>query len=96
MTTDTPSRAARNQNKKSGKQPPKKNGKNNKPKKKRSVGTIIFRVVASLFILGMLAFLGGVGLFWYYAKDAPKIDDTNLESAVSSTLYASMVIATPN
>ena len=87
MTTDTPSRAARNKNKKTGKPAPQKNGK--KPKKKRSLGTIIFRVVASFFILGMLAFLGGVGLFWYYAKDAPKIDETNLESAVSSTLYAS-------
>lgn len=89
MTTDTPSRAARNKNKKPGKSKPQKNSKNQKPKKKRSIGTIVFRVVASFLILGMLAFLGGVGLFWYYAKDAPKIDDTNLESAVSSTLYAS-------
>ncbi|MDT2757820.1 PBP1A family penicillin-binding protein [Enterococcus asini] len=83
MTTNTPSRA--NRNKKTNKQAPKKP----KTKKKRSAGTIIFRIFASLFILGMLLFLGGVGLFWYYAKDAPKIDETSLESAISSTLLAS-------
>lgn len=85
MTTDTPSRSNR---KKNSKPSPKKAPKKPKNKKKRSVGTIIFRVIASLFILGMLLFLGGVGLFWYYAKDAPEIDETNLESAVSSTLLA--------
>ncbi|MFR0959616.1 MAG: PBP1A family penicillin-binding protein, partial [Enterococcus sp.] len=32
-------------------------------------------------------FLAGVGLFWYYAKDAPELTDKKLDATVSSKLY---------
>lgn len=68
--------------------PTKKKQPQKAPKKKLTVGKIIWRTFATLFILGCLAFLGGVGLFWYYAKDAPKIEDSKLDAAASSTFYA--------
>ncbi len=30
-----------------------------------------------------------MGLFWWYAKDAPALDETRLDSTVSSRFYAS-------
>lgn len=67
---------------------PKKSGTQKTSKKKLTVGKVLLRTLVTLFILGCLAFLGGVGLFWYYAKDAPKIEDSKLDAASSSTFYA--------
>lgn len=61
----------------------KKNGK-----KKRSIGSILLKVFMGLFLAGCLAILAGMGLFWWYAKDAPTLDDAKLDSTVSSKLYA--------
>lgn len=38
------------------------------PKKKRSVGSVILKIFGGLIILGCIAFLSGLGLFWFYAK----------------------------
>ncbi|OJG90169.1 1A family penicillin-binding protein [Enterococcus silesiacus] len=54
-----------------------------KPKKKR----IFLKVFIGLVILGIVGLLAGVGLFWSYAKDAPKIEDDKLSATVSSKLY---------
>lgn len=59
-----------------------------KPKQKKTVKSIILRVVAGLFLLGCLAFLAGVGLFWWYAKEAPSLDESQLDSTISSKFYA--------
>lgn len=84
---ETPSRLTR-RSQQTGK--PKKTGGSKKPKKspKTPISKIILRVFVSLFVLGCFAFLGGVGLFWFYAKDAPKITDDQLDASASSTLYA--------
>lgn len=54
-----------------------------KPKKKR----IFLKIFLGLVILGIVGLLAGVGLFWSYAKDAPKIEDDKLSATVSSKLY---------
>ncbi|MCA5012536.1 MULTISPECIES: PBP1A family penicillin-binding protein [unclassified Enterococcus] len=61
--------------------PPSAGGK--KPKKKR----ILLKIFLGLVILGILGLLAGLGLFWSYAKDAPKLDDEKLSATVSSKLY---------
>lgn len=59
----------------SGKQ---KNGKN-----------LIVKVLLGLVFIGCILFLSGVGLFWFYAKDAPALTDKELDATVSSKLYTS-------
>ncbi|MBO0468953.1 PBP1A family penicillin-binding protein [Enterococcus sp. DIV0242_7C1] len=88
MTTDEiGSRAARHRHSpapapnSAGSIPPSAGGK--KPKKKR----ILLKIFLGLVILGILGLLAGLGLFWSYAKDAPKLDDEKLSATVSSKLY---------
>ncbi len=88
MTTDEiGSRAARHGHSpapapnSAGSIPPSAGGK--KPKKKR----ILLKIFLGLVILGILGLLAGLGLFWSYAKDAPKLDDEKLSATVSSKLY---------
>ncbi|MGG5343915.1 PBP1A family penicillin-binding protein [Enterococcus sp. AZ192] len=88
MTTDEiGSRAARHGHSpapapnSAGSIPPSDGGK--KPKKKR----ILLKIFLGLVILGILGLLAGLGLFWSYAKDAPKLDDEKLSATVSSKLY---------
>lgn len=57
-------------------------------KKKRSAGTIILNVFLGFVLIGCIAFLSGAGLFWYYAKSAPSLDETRLESPNSSKFFA--------
>lgn len=59
----------------SGKQ---KNGKN-----------LIVKILLGLVFIGCILFLSGVGLFWFYAKDAPALTDKELDATVSSKLYTS-------
>lgn len=58
----------------------------NKPKtkKKRQIGMKI-----AIGIIGLLCvtLLSGIGLFFYYVKDAPKLTEAKLEATVSSKLY---------
>lgn len=57
-------------------------------KKKRSAGTIILNIFLGFVLIGCIAFLSGAGLFWYYAKSAPSLDETRLESPNSSKFFA--------
>lgn len=66
----------------------KNKSKQSNKKKKRTFGSVLFKIFIGLFFLGCLGLLSGVGLFWYYAKDAPELSDSELESANSSKLYA--------
>ncbi|MEI5992694.1 PBP1A family penicillin-binding protein [Candidatus Enterococcus mansonii] len=54
-----------------------------KPKKKR----ILLKLFLGLILLGVIGLLAGLGLFWSYAKNAPKLDDEMLNATVSSKLY---------
>lgn len=81
---------ANQQNSRSGNHKKQVQNKSKHPgsKKKGSIGSIIFKIFIGLFFLGCLGLLSGVGLFWYYAKDAPDLEDSALESPISSQLFA--------
>ena len=85
MGNDTSSRASRH----NGNNAPNKKPKKLKKKTKNSVGSIVLKGLIGFFILGCIALLSGMGLFWFYAKDAPKIEDSKLDASVSSVIYAS-------
>ncbi|MBO0462781.1 MULTISPECIES: PBP1A family penicillin-binding protein [unclassified Enterococcus] len=75
----TSSSSAKNA-KKRGKQPTKKGtGKDRKG--------LITRILLIGLSLICVAFLAGVGLFWFYAKDAPELTDEKLDATVSSKLF---------
>ena len=61
---------------------------NQKPtaKKKKS---LFWRIIKWGILAVVVLILAGIGLFAYYAKDAPKLTQSDLESVVSSTLYTS-------
>lgn len=65
----------------------KKPPRSGKTGKKRSKKSIFLKIFLGLLIAGCVAFLSGVALFWYYAKDAPEITDAKLEAAQSSKIY---------
>lgn len=52
-------------------------------------GKITKRIFAWSFTLIMLGVISGIGLFAYYAKDAPIVTQTKLQSEGSSALYTS-------
>ncbi|BCA85776.1 peptidoglycan glycosyltransferase [Enterococcus saigonensis] len=85
MGNDTPSRASRH----SGNNAPQKKPKKVKKKTKNSIGSVILKCLIGFFIIGCIGLLSGMGLFWFYAKDAPKIEDNKLDASVSSVIYAS-------
>ncbi len=58
-------------------------GKISGPHKKGLFIKILLGILSFFCIL----FLAGVGLFWYYAKDAPELTDKKLDATVSSKLY---------
>lgn len=45
------------------------------------------QIIKWLFIVAMLVVVSGVGLFAYYAKDAPSISQAQLQSGGTSSLY---------
>ncbi|WP_430609139.1 PBP1A family penicillin-binding protein [Enterococcus sp. DIV0876] len=59
-----------------------------KTKRKSGVGSVLLKVFMGLFFLGCVAILSSMGLFWWYAKDAPELDIAKLDSTVSSRFYA--------
>ncbi|WP_342082585.1 PBP1A family penicillin-binding protein [Enterococcus faecium] len=75
------------------KQPtPKKSVKKNSGKGSgRSSGThkkgLFIKILLGILSFFCILFLAGVGLFWYYAKDAPELTDKKLDATVSSKLY---------
>lgn len=87
MDNEQQSRTARHS--KDPKQSKAKQGnKNNKPKKGRGK-KIFLTTFITLLVITCLAFLGGVALFWSYAKDAPKLEDDKLVTAQNSVLLGS-------
>ncbi|MBF8807993.1 MAG: PBP1A family penicillin-binding protein [Enterococcus lacertideformus] len=62
----------------------KKNAGKGPKKNRRGFITKILLIALSLVCV---MFLVGVGLFWFYAKDAPKLTDKDLDATVSSKLY---------
>lgn len=86
MANESQSRTSRHDSKKGT---AKKAPKPPKAKGKRGIGSIILKVFMGLFFLGCIGILSGMGLFWWYAKDAPALDETRLDSTVSSRFYAS-------
>ncbi|GLC86997.1 transglycosylase domain-containing protein [Lysinibacillus piscis] len=59
-----------------------------KPKKPKSSLKIWFkRIFLTLLTIGIVGFLGGVGLFAYYASSAPELDENLLKDPVSSEFY---------
>ena len=81
-TANSGSRAARHASNTSSKSSYKK--KTQPPKKKKR---LVLKIFLGLLIAGMVAFLAGVGLFWFYARQAPKLEDDKLNATVSSKLY---------
>ncbi|EME5380255.1 PBP1A family penicillin-binding protein [Enterococcus faecium] len=75
------------------KQPtPKKSVKKNSGKVSgKSSGThkkgLFIKILLGILSFFCILFLAGVGLFWYYAKDAPELTDKKLDATVSSKLY---------
>ncbi|HAY6752194.1 TPA: PBP1A family penicillin-binding protein [Enterococcus faecium] len=75
------------------KQPtPKKSVKKNSGKGSgKSSGThkkgLFIKILLVILSFFCILFLAGVGLFWYYAKDAPELTDKKLDATVSSKLY---------
>ncbi|MEK4229059.1 PBP1A family penicillin-binding protein [Solibacillus sp. FSL H8-0538] len=47
----------------------------------------IKRIFLTIVLLGVLGFLSGVGLFTYYASNAPELDEELLKDPVSSEFY---------
>lgn len=56
-----------------------------KPKKKK--GKIFLGIFLTLLFLFCLAVLSGIGVFWYYAKDAPALDDQKLQDSQSAKFF---------
>lgn len=67
----------------------KKRKSKSKSKKTSTFKNFIFKSIISLFVLGCIGLIAGMGLFWYYAKDAPTLSDQKLDATGSSKLYAS-------
>lgn len=58
-------------------------------KKKKQPGFKIWlkRIVLTIVLIGVLGFLGGAGLFAYYASSAPELNEELLKYPVSSEFY---------
>ena len=48
---------------------------------------LFIKILLGILSFFCILFLAGVGLFWYYAKDAPELTDKKLDATVSSKLY---------
>lgn len=55
--------------------------------KRTSVGAVIWQTIKWLFVIALVVVVSGVGLFAYYAKDAPSISRDQLQSGGTSSLY---------
>lgn len=59
----------------------------NKSASKKPKKNFFLRALLILIFAGCVFFLCGVGLFWYYAKDAPALKESKLEDTRSSKVY---------
>lgn len=74
MANDVNSRSGQKQQKK-------------KPKKKRNIGSVLFKIFVGAFFLGCVGLLSGIGLFWYYASDVEELSDERLETVSTSRMF---------
>lgn len=58
-------------------------------RKEKTSKHIFSRIIKWLFLIILLVVVSGIGLFAYYAKDAPNITQDQLQSGGSSSLYNS-------
>ncbi len=56
-------------------------------RQKKSSRHLILNVLKWLFLIALLVVVSGIGLFAYYAKDAPSISKDELQNGGSSSLY---------
>lgn len=59
----------------------------NKKSKQNSSGSLFVKLIGIVFTACLVLFLAGVGLFFFYAKDAPELTDQSLDTTVSSIIY---------
>ena len=68
-------------------------GDNNKKKKKKKKKNVVLRVflilIGIVFLLGLIAAIGGFALFYSYIKDVPEFDPGMLQPAVTSYIFDS-------
>ena len=77
---DNPSRSQKKKRTSQGKEPKQKNKKN------RHIGLKIAIAIVGLLCVALLT---GIGIFFYYVKDAPALSEKKLEATVSSKLFDS-------
>ena len=75
-----PSRSQKKKRTSQGKEPKQKNKKN------RHIGLKIAIAIVGLLCVALLT---GIGIFFYYVKDAPALSEKKLEATVSSKLFDS-------
>lgn len=73
------------QKKKPARSPKKTKTKKAPASKKRS---IVKRIILGVFLVALLVLIGGAGLFAYYVKDTPEIDEAMLKDPISSKINA--------
>lgn len=64
-----------------------KKGKKTTTKSSTPAKMWIKRIFLTLLVIGVVGFIGGAGLFAYYASTAPKLDEELLKDPVSSEFY---------
>ncbi|MCM3065679.1 PBP1A family penicillin-binding protein [Priestia flexa] len=64
------------------------NKQTNKSQGNKKRGGIFRKIVAAVFILGIIGLIAGVGTFFALISDAPKVDDSVLKDSFSSKIYA--------
>ncbi|MDN4608705.1 transglycosylase domain-containing protein [Sporosarcina highlanderae] len=79
MSDKINSRAARRQQMEAER----KRGKNKKPKKN---GNIIKKIILAIVAIGLAVFVGGLGLFAFYASSAPDLDESLLKDPLTSNI----------
>ncbi|QTD42149.1 PBP1A family penicillin-binding protein [Sporosarcina sp. Te-1] len=80
MSENVNSRSARRQQQAAGKRKGRKNGPSKGPKH------FIKKIFLAIIAVGLALFLGGVGLFAYYASTAPELDESLLKDPLTSEL----------
>ncbi|WP_342472300.1 PBP1A family penicillin-binding protein [Metasolibacillus sp. FSL H7-0170] len=65
----------------------KKQRQQQKKKKQTPFKVWLKRIILTIVFIGVLGFLGGAGLFAYYASSAPELDEELLKYPVSSEFY---------
>ncbi|WP_088007603.1 PBP1A family penicillin-binding protein [Indiicoccus explosivorum] len=59
-----------------------------KKKKKKKGGNFLRTLILAIVAAGLLIFIGGAGLFAYYASDAPELDEELLRDPITPTFLA--------